>query len=286
LHAPACRGAKAVVPGAAGGSTCAVVIAAGAGRRLRSASARDETVKPLTRVLGVPLVVRTLVTLRSAGIVEVVLVTGYRARELEEQLRREPLLTGLTLRFVRNRQWRKQNGLSVLAAREAVGLRRFYLSMADHLYSPRVLRALASTGPGEDLALAVDYRTAAVADPEDAMWVRTGPGRRIADIGKDLAVYDAVDTGVFLCTTALFDALDQERDARGGDCALADGVRRLARAGRARAVSIGDAWWHDVDTPDDLRLVEVKLRAFAAHDDDVVRGQTQAALSASGREGP
>jgi hypothetical protein len=45
-----------------------------------------------------------------------------------------------------------------------------------------------------------------------------------------------------------------------GDCSLVDGVRRLAREGRAFAVDIpAQAWWHDVDTLADLRLAEISV---------------------------
>ncbi|HLA76893.1 MAG TPA: NTP transferase domain-containing protein [Vicinamibacteria bacterium] len=239
---------------------CTVVIAAGAGSRLRFTSQNDGVFKPLTMVLGVPLIVRTLITLRDAGVREAVIVTGYRAEELRRALLSDHRLAGLTLSFAHNPEWRKKNGLSVLAARKAVGGRRFLLSMADHLYSPRVVEALRACPPtDDDLVLAVDFRVGTVTDPEDAMWVRlTGDGA-IRDIGKDLTEYDAVDTGVFFTSPALFEALEQEAAERGGDCALADGVRRLAHAGRARTADIGDAWWQDVDTHTDLRVVEGKL---------------------------
>jgi choline kinase len=241
---------------------CALVIAAGAGTRLRATSHDDEVVKPVTPLLGVPLIVRTLATLRSEGVREAFIVTGYRAEELTTLLPGHSLLLGLKLNFVHNPEWQLKNGVSVLAAREALGGRMFFLSMADHVYSAsvvRVLRAAPQPVPG-GLLLAIDRRIAELTDPDDAMWVKLDPRGRIAAIGKDLTDYDAVDTGVFLTGAPLFEALALERRERGGDCALADGVRRLAAAGRASTVDIGDAWWQDVDTREDLLVAERKLR--------------------------
>ena len=51
-------------------------------------------------------------------------------------------------------------------------------------------------------------------------------GDRITAIGKDLGAYDALDTGLFVCSPTLFDALDA-RDA-GGDTTLSGGIRQLA----------------------------------------------------------
>lgn len=240
------------------------MIAAGAGRRLRRTSVDDEIVKPITRVLGVPLIVRTLLTLREGGAARAVIVTGYQADEVEALLESESRLAPLSLRFVRNPNWQKQNGLSVLAARAAMDGEAFVLSMADHLYAADLVRTLQRTSRApRELLLGVDTRVEAMPDPEDAMWVRLDRTGRILDIGKDIETYNAVDTGVFVADTSLFEALDAESRARGGDCALADGVLRLAREGLARGVDIGSAWWHDVDTRTDLLRAEQHLLTAA-----------------------
>jgi phosphoglycolate phosphatase-like HAD superfamily hydrolase len=80
---------------------------------------------------------------------------------------------------------------------------------------------------------------------------------RIADgciraIGKQLAVYDAFDVGAFVCSPALFDAVEMAVAA--GDSSLAGAIQVLAERGAARALPIGeDEWWFDVDTPRDHR---------------------------------
>jgi 1L-myo-inositol 1-phosphate cytidylyltransferase len=240
------------------GAETGVVIAAGAGRRMRE-SAGAAHPKPAALALGVPLVVRVLRRLAETGVRRAVVVTGCRAPEVEATARtgRPP---GLELVLVHNDGWERQNGLSVLAARHAVDGAPFVLTMADHLYSPLVIEALRTVrAPDVDVALAVDRRLGEISDIADATRVRTGAGGRIAEIGKGLRVYDAVDTGVFLCTSALFEALESERDAR-GDCSLSEGVARVARRGRGLAVDIPrEAWWQDVDNAGDLARVERKL---------------------------
>ena len=67
------------------------------------------------------------------------------------------------------------------------------------------------------------------------------------DIGKEIQKYDAIDTGMFLCTPALFD--DLEHASKDGDCSLSDGMRRLSRRGLLRAKEIGAGEWYDLDTP-------------------------------------
>lgn len=247
------------------GAETAVVIAAGAGSRMTRSSGNGEAPKPAALVLGVPVLVRVLRRLAEARVRRAVVVTGCRAAEIEATAQ-AGCPEGLEVTFVHNDAWERQNGLSVLTARHEVDGTPFFLTMADHLYSATLIDVLrAAWAPDVDLALAVDRRLGEIGDIDDAVRVRTGAGGRIAEIGKGLAAYDAVDTGVFLCTSALFHALALERDARGGDCSLSDGVRRIARLGRAQAVDIlPDAWWQDIDTASDLVLAERKLRQHEA----------------------
>jgi choline kinase len=82
-------------------------------------------------------------------------------------------------------------------------------------------------------------------------------GGQIVQIGKDLADYDALDTGMFVCSPVLFEAIDTSR--RGGDTTLSGGIRELARLGLMRGIDIGNAAWYDIDTMADLQHAESVL---------------------------
>ncbi len=92
-----------------------------------------------------------------------------------------------------------------------------------------------------------------VFDLDDATKVKC-EADHIVDIGKDLARYDALDTGMFLCSPALFDRLESAK--RDGSCSLSDGMRQLAREQKLRAFDIDDAHWQDVDSPEALAHAE------------------------------
>ena len=83
-------------------------------------------------------------------------------------------------------------------------------------------------------------------------------GIYIVDIGKEIANYDALDTGMFLCSPALFDRL--ESATRDGNCSLSDGMRQLAQERNLRALEIGEAHWQDVDTPEALAHAETHFQ--------------------------
>ena len=137
--------------------------------------------------------------------------------------------------------------LSVVAAGPAVG-DRFLLLMADHLFDPGIVQALiAADGAGRALTLAVDRRLEnPLVDLDDVTRVVTDAEGRIVRIGKMIEPYDAFDTGVFLATPQLIQAI-QDDVAAGGNGGLSGGVQRLADQGLAGTLDIGSRFWLDVD---------------------------------------
>ena len=126
----------------------------------------------------------------------------------------------------------------------------FLLLMADHIFESQTARALLKQPlTRAEVILAVDHNIDGVFDLDDATKVRRD-GDHILDIGKDITCYDALDTGMFLCSPALFTTL--ESAMMHGNCSLSDGMCRLARERRFQAFDIGDARWQDVDTPEAL----------------------------------
>lgn len=234
----------------------AIVLAAGRGSRL---VAETELPKPLKPVAGVPLLVRILRTLQAEGIREAVVVIGDRGESIRKALLGDPSLL-LKLRFVENLDFHKKNGVSLLAAREFID-RECLLTMADHLYSPEIVRRLQAFDlPRGACALGVDFDIERCFDLDDATKVKLD-GPRIAGIAKELHEYDAIDTGVFRIGPALIEELDRVHRAT-GDCSLSDGVGALARHGKFLACSVGEARWIDVDTPDAAARAEAMLRVF------------------------
>src|SRR6202007_400360 len=98
--------------------------------------------------------------------------------------------------------------------------------------------------------------TAVIFDMDDADKV-VRVGDYVISIGKSLKRYDAVDTGMFLCTPAVFDAL--EAVIKDGNCSLSDGMQDMASNRKLRAYDIEDAIWQDIDTPEMLDFAQVQL---------------------------
>jgi choline kinase len=233
----------------------AVILMAGEGSRLRGS---DNTfLKPFVPLLGRPLISYALDVLIRAGIKTVDFVVGYESGRMIEQVK-QFLPSDLSASFIENRDWQKQNGISLLAAASHVS-KPFLLTMSDHLFDGAVVdRLLDSSEPGF-LNIAVDRKLDSIFDLEDAMKVQTSENR-ITNIGKNLQHYDAIDTGLFVCPVEIFDYLERAKSAnRRNDCSLADAVQLMADDKNVRAIDIGDAWWQDVDTPQMLKYAEKQL---------------------------
>ena len=239
-----------------------VVIAAGMGTRLHCDAGLP---KPLLQLGGRPIGLRVLDRFAEAGVREAIVVVGYRAAEVADGIRAGA--PALPVTFVENPRYRMSNGLSVLAAADAVGAKPFFLSMADHVFEPSLIRGLGRAAlPEGGLILAVDRKLDQIFDEDDATKVRT-EGERIVEIHKNLKTFDAVDTGLFACTPALFEAIRRAAASRAdGDCSLSDGVKALAAGGRATVHDIGDGWWQDVDTPEAMEHAATRMAAMEKSD--------------------
>jgi len=226
-----------------------LILAAGNGTRIRSVSAGLP--KPLVDFRGKPILEHVIRRASLAGIEKFVIVVGYRSDLIRNWFDARSL--GVSVTFVENREYHKANGVSALKAKDEIR-ENFLLLMADHIFEPETARVLLKQrlGPGE-VILAVDPTIDRIFDLDDATKVRRD-GDRIVDIGKEIAHYDALDTGMFLCSPALFGRL--ESATRDGNCSLSDGMRQLASERRLRALEIGDAQWQDVDTPEALAFAE------------------------------
>ena len=235
-----------------------VILAAGDGSRLNPLTRRIP--KPLVAVAGHPMVTYGLHALLEAGVTELTIVVGHLGDQIQRALG-ETHYRGARLTYVESPDRHDGNGLSLYAAREAVGEEPFVLTMADHLISTRLVRRLLATRPAQG-TLCVDRQPSPIVQVDEAtlVWVdRTGWIRRI---GKNLLRWNGLDTGVFWFTPAIFQALEALRATGVSAPTLTQACRWLIEHGRGlRACGVSGLFWMDVDTPADLRRAERVLRA-------------------------
>ena len=227
----------------------AVILAAGRSERMGLLTAGGS--KALLRLGGVPLIERAIQRMHSLGIEDVIVVVGANATSVEQAIGR---VTPHGTRTMLADGWDAGNGSSLAAAEpELVDDPLFIVMVGDHLFSDGALDALASASHP---CVLIDEH------PEPDVWLE---GTRVRLEGGNAVEFSrqlgepAVDCGAFVLTPAIFEA--QRRAAAEGDGSLAGAVTRFAAGHALAGVPIShDAWWHDVDVPEDVHAARRLLR--------------------------
>lgn len=229
----------------------AVVLAAGNGSRMTSIEALP---KPLTPVGGLRLLEHVLAGL-PPSIEKVHIVIGYQGDLIRSAIGSRH--QARSIEWVFNPNFHLPNGVS-LSLVEGQTMAPFLLVMSDHLFESGLLdRFCLQECPHDGGLLAIDRKIDQIFDLPDAMKVRLS-GERVLALGKQLQEYQAIDTGAFLLSPAVFDAFRESRAAE--DLSLAGAMRMLAAKERMGIWDIGPARWIDVDTPEAREEAERLLR--------------------------
>ena len=132
-----------------------LIIAAGKGSRLQQ---RGDS-KPLVPILGIALIERVIRAAMEAGADQFYVVIGYQGERVRLFLERLAERLAIRSTPLVNDDWDKDNGLSVLKARDVLH-EPFLLLMADHLFDPNLVRPLKTLTLGDgEVALVVDRNT-------------------------------------------------------------------------------------------------------------------------------
>lgn len=235
--------------------TTGLILAAGYGSRLAGVSPVT-SFKPLTPVKGKALIFRTIENLEYAGCTEIVIVLGHGYKEIKKAIKSR--YKGDTpIRFILNEKYKLSNGVSILSAQDYLS-NRFIMTMSDHILGKSLMKIASRVELQEgEAALLVDYKVGSIFDMDDATKVLSKSGK-IISIGKQINEFNCVDTGLFVCTSGLLEALQKHYEEY-GDTSISDGVQKLARTGKMHAIDIKNGIWQDVDTPDMLEQAEKLL---------------------------
>ncbi len=212
----------------------AVILAAGLGTRLGGVP------KPLIRVAGREIILRTM-RLLSPYVSEFIIVASLYAEKINEFLKDK----GFRYEIVKHDKPEKGNGYSLLMAKDLVD-GRFILVMGDHVYSEEfVERAVRGEGVIAD-------RNPQFVDVDEATKIKVEDGR-VADIGKNLEVFDCVDTGFFVLDPTIFDVAEKLIDRQ--EIPLSEVVKEA----RLPVTFVDGKLWMDVDTREDVRKANKAL---------------------------
>jgi len=231
-----------------------VILAAGDGRRLLPATL--QTSKVLLDVGGQPLIHYAVEALADAGVSDTVVVVGYQGQAVSAAL--GPVFPDLG--FIQNDDYLGGNALSIYAARDFVSDEPFLVCMGDNPIGFETIRQLLSTG-GNGNTLCVDTMASDPSQISDGNRVVVDSNGYISSIGKDLTVWNAIDTGVFQMTRAVFNVIDMLVRTKGIHVEINDIVRHLiGEESPFFTCDVSGMFWADVDTRADLETTDRLLR--------------------------
>ena len=219
----------------------AVIIAAGKGSRLNSQ-------KPKTLLqFGDETILSTILkNISQAGIKNFVIVVGYQSKLIKEYLTYNNNF-GLNISYVENNEWEKGNGISVLAAKDAVKNENFLLSMSDHIVSVTALKKVINY-KGDKNILLVDANVNSIFDIDDATKVNV-KNSSILNIGKELTNYNGIDCGIFNLNHRFFISMVEQ--LKQGKESISAAIQGLTKNNDMDAIFIQDGdYWIDIDTPE------------------------------------
>lgn len=236
----------------------ALVIAAGDGTRMGNGIP-----KVLLEINGITLLEHHINSLKSLGVKKIHLVLGYKKDEVIDFLKRKKLSSEVNVIY--NPHWEKGNAYSILAAKDYID-GPFILVMGDHYYNPESIKGLLQINA--DFVIVVDSEPRYI-DIDEATKIKVKNGR-VADIGKNLTDFDAVDAGIFLLSPSVF-GLIEDVIRKGGD-SWNDVKREWIKRKSMTLYDIKGAIWYDIDTPEDLKKINeiLKAKAFKKARDGIV----------------
>ena len=237
--------------------TTAVLLAAGMGTRLRPYT--RQLPKPLTKILGKPIIEYSLNALKNAGIEDIVVVTGYLGSQIRKHLKDGEHL-GVKIRYCHNSRYMLGNAISLKAAKKALSNKTpFFLLMGDHLFSEAIIEKAAKNIDQEPL-LCIDKSPHYPPQIKDATKVLIDRKGYIIDIGKNISRWNAVDTGLFILDNTIFEVI-YHLEKRKPDLTITDCIKYLSlNVKPVWGCDITEHFWFDIDTQQDIEFVESFLR--------------------------
>lgn len=233
-----------------------IILAAGMGNRLGDAT--RAVPKTLVRVNGKPLLHHVMNFLRHPAVKEITVIAGYQYEQVEAYLAKHHP----KVRCVRNPDYERGSILTIRTALPYLTSDTLIMN-TDHIYPRRLMKKLLPQCRGIT-AICDSDRTLV----EDDMKVMRGKDGLVADIDKRLTRHNAGYIGMTFCAAEMIPnykmAVEAALAERGDTVAVEAALRWMAQNEKSiRVADVSGIGWLEVDTQQDRRTAETKLRLSA-----------------------
>jgi len=227
----------------------AVVLAAGEGRRLRPLTLTRP--KHMIQIGGRPLLEYHLLSLRDAGIREILLVVNYKSAQIKNYFEDGSKL-GVKIEYIYQKELKGTADAFSLAEDYVDG--DFLATYGDLLITPNVVRSALDTHL--KTTPAATLTTVEVEHPEHYAVVKSAQ-KRVVEISEKpppaLITSKQVNAGVYVFSPKIFGAIKQTGSSPRGEREITDSIRLLIEKDeKIIAAEISPEDWLDVGRPWDL----------------------------------
>jgi len=227
--------------------------------------------KPFIPVVGLSIIERVILTAKEAGLTDFFVVTGYNGEEVRPFLGRFSLSRSINITCIPNEEWEKGYATSILKAKDLID-ENFILLRENHIFDELILVKLKNEKINDDeVVLAID-RNIKKKELEEVNNVNKVfvEESRILKIGKNIKEYNAHDTGISLCSPAIFSAIEESLSQ--GNDSLSGAVGIMVEKEKVKAIDIENAYWIEMNTKKDCRKAsKLLIRNSVKHAGPITR---------------
>ncbi len=227
--------------------------------------------KPFIPVVGLSIIERVILTAKEAGLTDFFVVTGYNGEEVRPFLGRFSLSRSINITCIPNEEWEKGYATSILKAKDLID-ENFILLRENHIFDELILVKLKNEKINDDeVVLAID-RNIKKKELEEVNNVNKVfvEESRILKIGKNIKEYNAHDTGISLCSPAIFSAIEESLSQ--GNDSLSGAVGIMVEKEKVKTIDIENAYWIEMNTKKDCRKAsKLLIRNSVKHAGPITR---------------
>ncbi len=231
----------------------AVILAGGLGKRLHALTGGYP--KYFFKIFGYPLIMYPINSLISNGVEKFIIVVTDKYQKHMEKTVKQYLYKDVEISYVNNPYPTGENGFSLLLAVENILDSHFLLSVADHIYSPKIVKILQNNYSRDmDVLVGADSGPKYI-NIDEATKILAGDDGRLLKIGKKLRRYTHVDIGLFLIRTSAVKKLSYLKENK--MLRLSRLIHKIAEGDKNNVyiTDVNSEVWTDVDTVFDIREI-------------------------------
>lgn len=226
------------------------IVISAAGRGTRMGNLTKNMPKPMLEVLGKPFLFYLLENVKKAGFEEIIVVTGYKSKKIEEFLRVYDNSIKIVNQFETLDEDKYGTACPIMCVEELIDDEDFISINGDNLYSSEDLKIFKIK---DDFCYVAGFNS----DNPNLYSSLVTDGDYVKNIIEKPEEYSGnlINVNLFKFTKDIFRALKQVSLSKRGEYEITDAINYLAKEKKVK-FKIMKGYWKDFGKPEDISLIE------------------------------